>query len=232
MNQMNRIALALALAAGFSSSAWAANPMDKVGIEHNAYLSCLMADEGKMPTLQRLIDRCGYRPDSKPDEFVRTYQPFMPKDTTSTYAERLAPYRAQFSAAEYAFVERIDQVLSPQAQSPEEIDEGLAKLEAQALAQLGDKSTGARAILGSLSVARHSLAYWTPYYSEREPGDVAARWPKWIKVVIRVVATVVADAATGAAVGAFPATAVAAGPAAGAASGAVAGALQDWQNAE
>ncbi|BAV96010.1 hypothetical protein [Lysobacter enzymogenes] len=232
MNKTHRIALALALAAGFASPAWAANPMDKVGIEHNAYLGCLMADEGKMPTLKRLVDRCGYRPEGSVDDFIRTYEPFMPKDTTSTYRERLAPYRAQFTAAEYAFVDRIDAALSPQAQSPEEIDKALAELETQALAQLGDKSTGARAILGSLSTARHSLEYWTPYYSAREPGNAAARWPKWLKVVVRVVASVVADAATAALVGSFPATAPAAGPAAGVASGAVSGALQDWQNAE
>lgn len=231
MNPMNRIALALALAAGFSSSAWAANPMDRVGVEHNAYLSCLMADEGKIPSLQRLIDRCGYRPESKPEEFVRAYEPFMPKDAKSTYAERVAPYRANFSEAEYAFVERIDAALSTQAKSPEELDKALDKLEAQALAQLGDKSTGARAILASLSTARHSLAFWTPYYSERESGEVAARWPRWLKVVVRVVASVAADAATAAAVASIGA-APAAGPAAGVASGIVAAALLDWQNAE
>lgn len=232
MNKTHRIALALALAAGFGSPAWAANPMDQVGIEHNAYLGCLMADEGKMPSLQRLVERCGYRPDGSVDDFIKTYQPFMPTSTSASYRERLAPYRGQFTSAEYAFVDRIDAALSPTAQSPEAIDEQLAKLEAEALAQLGDKSTGARAILGSLSTARHSLAFWTPYYSDREPDEVAARWPKWIRVVVRVVATVVADAATAAAVGAFPATAPAAGPAAGAASGAVSGALQDWQNAD
>ncbi|MGO1072498.1 hypothetical protein [Lysobacter sp. CA199] len=89
---------------------------------------------------------------------------------------------------------------------------------------MGDKSPGARGILASLSTARHSLQFWTPYYIERLEGDAHAKLPKWLRVVIKV-ATVATDAAVGAALGSNPVTVVAAGPAAGAASGIVAGAL-------
>ncbi|MBN7137641.1 hypothetical protein A7A76_23360 [Lysobacter enzymogenes] len=215
------LALALA-AAGFSSSAAAAgNPLDNVGVEHNAYLGCLMADASQPPSLQLLVTRCGYRPQGSLDDFIQTFQPYMPTNPNLSYSQRIEPYRGQFSAAEYAFVKRIEAALSPQAQSPEEIDRALAALEAQALAQLGDKSPGARGILASLSTARHSLQFWTPYYIDRLE-DSHAKLPKWLRVVIKVVATVATDAAVGAVLGSNPVTAPAAGPAAGAASGIVA----------
>ncbi|MEH6419420.1 hypothetical protein [Pseudomonas sp. CGJS7] len=227
MNAKHRIGLsatlALALGACFSSSAWAGNPLDNVGVEHNAYLGCLMADGAPPPSLELLVTRCGYRPQGSVSDFIRTYQPYMPTEARSTYSQRVAPYRTQFTPAEYAFVAKIERALSPQAQSPEEIDRALAALEDQALAQLGDKSPGARGILASLSTARHSLQFWTPYYIEREESQ--SKLPKWLKVVIKVVATVATDAAVGAVLGSNPVTAPAAGPAAGAASGIVAGAL-------
>ncbi|SDW05898.1 hypothetical protein [Lysobacter enzymogenes] len=215
------LVLALA-AAGFSSSAAAAgNPLDNVGVEHNAYLGCLMADASQPPSLQLLVSRCGYRPQGSVEDFIKTFQPYMPTSASLSYSQRIEPYRSQFTAGEYAFVKRIEAALSPQAQSPEEIDRALAALEAQALAQLGDKSQGARGILASLSVARHSLQFWTPYYIDRLE-DSHAKLPKWLRVVIKVVATVATDAAVGALLGSNPVTAPAAGPAAGAASGIVA----------
>ncbi|QQP94426.1 hypothetical protein [Lysobacter enzymogenes] len=228
MSKLHRIgvstAFALVAGLGFSGSALAGNPLDNVGVEHNAYLGCLMADGSQPPSLELLVTRCGYRPQGTVADFVRTYQPYMPTNPNLSYSQRIAPYASQFTPAEYAFVKRIEAALSPQAQSPEEIDRALAALETQALAQLGDKSPGARGILASLSTARHSLQFWTPYYIDRLE-DSHAKLPKWLRVVIKVVATVATDAATGAILGSNPVTAVAAGPAAGAASGIVAGAL-------
>ncbi|MGJ7901576.1 hypothetical protein [Lysobacter sp. 1R34A] len=214
--------IAAAAVAGACSPALAGNPMDHVGVEHNAYLGCLMAQAAggasKGSELEDLVVLCGYRPEGSAEEFVARYTPFLPTQREPSFGERVAPYRQYFSTVEYALLTRIDAALSSQAQSAAEMDKALAEIESEAIAKLDPKSQGGQAVLGGISTARHSLEYWAAHYeAQPEAGRVQAK-RKWWQVVLQIVSVVGADAGCAVAVGAIPGAQAAAGPAAGACS--------------
>ena len=80
-------------------------------------------------------------------------------------------------------VERIDEIVMS-ASDMKEAGEMLESLESEAIARLDAKSANGRVVLGSLSVARHSVAYWSVRADLEEKGASAAkmRWWKWLLV--------------------------------------------------
>lgn len=218
--------IAVALLAGACAPALAGNPQDRVGVEHNAYLGCLVAqgDNGtrKGTSLEDVVDLCGYKPEGSREEFLAKYSQYMPTQRDLRFGERVAPFRKYFDAREAAFLDRIDKALSTDAQSAAEIDAQLAKIENEAVAQLDPKRQGAQAVLAGLSTARHSLEFWNKRYDIEAPaGQVQTAKRKWWQVVLQVITVVGADVACAAGVSAIPGGAAAAGPAAGACSNGV-----------
>jgi hypothetical protein len=194
MDTKNNTLLALGLAlAGFSPSAVfaAENPMDHMGIEHNVYLECLSQSKNRsVSPLQRLVDECGVDPGMPTDEFVKIYQPAIESDPSLPLAIRMALYRNSYTTYEFSYFQRMDNVFNT-AKDAVQADAMLAALEAEAIAKLDPKSHAGGNILGGLSIARHSLRYWT----ETEPrgGMQTARWPRWL----RKLAIVASDIAGG-----------------------------------
>jgi hypothetical protein len=162
----------------------AENPMDSAGIQHNMYLGCLH-ETGKTAanSLVRLVEACGYDAGMPLEEFVRTYQPIVEMDPTITLVEKMSAHRNRFSAYEFSFFERIDDVVK-NAKDTAQADAMFAKLESEAIAELDPKARNGANILGTLSVARHSLRYWSDYKADRSGGTSAKRmrWWKWLLV--------------------------------------------------
>lgn len=167
-----------------SSEPYSDNPMNGVGVAHNAYSGCMAAnrDAGGSP-VEVLAYRCGAPNDGKPEEFVRTYSELAKKtrtDTRLTIAENLRGHRASFGEEQFSYFEDMDRILA-EARSPEEADGGLKALEAQAVKNLGRKENDL-AVLGAISTARHSLELWTKDHP-LEP-ETSGRAVPWLGVVI------------------------------------------------
>ncbi|MGH8080755.1 MAG: hypothetical protein ACREP7_09275 [Lysobacter sp.] len=215
--------IAVALLACACAPAFAGNPMERVGVEHNAYLGCLVAqgDNGarKGSSLEDVVDLCGYKPEGSREEFIGKYASYMPTDRDLRFGERVAPYRKRFDSREAAFLDRIDRALSSDAQSAAEIDAELTKIENEAIAQLDAKRPGSQAVLAGLSTARHSLEFWNKRYDVEAPaGQVQTAKRKWWQVVLQIITVVGADVGCAVGVSAIPGGAAAAGPAAAACS--------------
>lgn len=164
-----KVLLASALAAGLLALGSApgaaqaqANPLDHVGVEHNVYLGCLMhngATQGVQP-LVTLVNICGFDPGMSTAEFVERYQDFAQVDPYAGAVQSMLPYREAFSDDEFAWFGHIDRVLET-ATDFESADAGFAQLEAAAVAQLRQGTPAQQSILAALSVARHSLRFWS-----------------------------------------------------------------------
>lgn len=179
----------ITLALSMSLDARAAdNPQQRVGIEHNLYLACLM-DAGGGSTevaLRNLVDRCGFDPGIPADEFVAFYTKELNIDPFLSVEKRMQPYRAHYTAEEFSYFARIDQIFATSA-DPAEADLALAKLEQEAVARFPGKTDGEASLLALLSTARHSLAYWSapgaPLQARADQvGTRKLRW--WQKVLV------------------------------------------------
>lgn len=180
------IASAFLSLAAFSSLpvAAAVNPVDEAGILHNMYLGCLQeTGNSSADALTRLVEKCGYDPGMPLDAFIAKYRPLTEMDPTRLVAEKMASQRASFSKYEFSFFERIDEIVMS-ASDMKQAGEMLEALESEAIARLDAKSSSGRIVLGSLSVARHSVAYWS-VRAELEgdgAGTARMRWWKWLLV--------------------------------------------------
>jgi len=167
-----------------SSEPYSDNPMNGVGVAHNAYSGCMADNRGAGGApVEVLAYHCGVQHDGKPEEFVRTYGELAKKtrtDTRLSIAENLRGHRASFGEEQFSYFEDMDQILA-EARSAEEADAGLKALEAQAVKNLGRKDNDL-AVLGAISTARHSLELWT---KDRplEPSASGRAFP-WIAVVV------------------------------------------------
>lgn len=215
MRYKTLIASALLLAAACGGSAFAAgNPQDRVGVQHNMYLDCLRSNRVPIEDmLDYLVGQCGYKPEMSMEQFRKTFQWTYDLDPTLPLAKHMDPYRTQFSEREYRFFQRIDEV-NAKAGSLENAAALYERLEQEAVDTLDPRSKGAANVLASLSVGRHSLAYWTRVEGEsRAAGNslvTTARWG-WGKV-LAVVGADIAGAAITTGMGLAPAAgAVAAG---------------------
>lgn len=190
MKHKNRIAKCLllsvlALPAMFPVHASAAeNPMDHIGAQHNMYLSCLLeTGDSAADSLKRLVEKCGYDAGMPLDDFIKAYQPVLEISPLVTITEKMSPQRGSFTAYEFSFFERMDAVVA-QAKDMAHAEALFAELEAEAIAKLDAKTTSGATVLGSLSVASHSIRFWSKYDVD-SAGNVALRmrWWKWLIVV-------------------------------------------------
>lgn len=187
------LAIGLALASlpafsqGFvSSENYSDNPMDRVGVAHNAYTRCLAVNYtggGVAAHVENLVKRCGMPTDGDPAEFIKKHTEIAiatRTDPSLSLVESLRPYRDSFSEEQFSYFEDTDQILAAAA-TPEEADLGLKLLEAQAVKSLG-RSDKDLAVLGAISTARYSLELWT----QDNPiiGTTQNRIPGWLQVVV------------------------------------------------
>ncbi len=164
-----------------ASSVQAGNPMERVGIEHNVYLGCLMRENSNqnIPALARLVDECGLRVGMSTDAFVALYQPQLNQNYDDSVIRQVARYRSEFTAEQFAYFEQIDRIFST-ASNEEEIQSQLARLESHAIANLGSKSRAEQAVFAGLSTAQYSLQFWT----ERGGDAPRAQKAKWWQIVL------------------------------------------------
>ncbi|MBB5885004.1 hypothetical protein DYQ93_02860 [Xanthomonas sp. LMG 8992] len=169
----------------------AENPVDQAGIQHNMYLGCLMdLNPSHDEALTLLVKKCGYDPGMSLERFIATQQPIIDGiDPTRPVTENLAGLRQRFSAEEFAFVVRIDQIVE-NAEDLEAAAVQFEELERDAMAKLDPTTKNGALILGGLSVARHSTRYWSRQAAES--GQFAAegatskkkgRFWKWLGVI-------------------------------------------------
>lgn len=204
-----------ALAQDSESPAPQNNPAESVGIEHNAYLGCLLAQDGiKRPPIEILVYSCGYPTHGDDQRFIEEYSRLVPANPRESYQQRIAPYRSMLSQRQQYYLDSIQAILSESNTGP--IAKQLTLLERAAVAELG-RSHEDFAVLAALSTAKYSFDYWTRDPRALEPQSGAKRPPgtariKWWKIF----AVVLGDAG-GALVGAVaggPAGAVTVGAAA------------------
>lgn len=170
----------------------AGNPMERVGIEHNVYLGCLMRPktDHDIPALARVVDECGLRVGTSTEEFVAQYQPLMNSNYGDSVVGQVARYRSLFTAEQFAYFEQIDRIFAS-ANNEEEIKSQLARLESHAIANLGSKSRAEQAVFAGLSTAQYSLEFWTERHSEL-PSKA-----KWWQIVLSDLAGAVVGTALG-----------------------------------
>lgn len=175
---------ALLVGSAFGTPALAAeNPMDHAGIQHNMYLGCLMDLKASSDVLTVLVKKCGYAPRVPLEQFVATQQPIVDAiDPTRPMTENLPGLRQQFSAYEYSFIVRIDQIVE-NAQDMDAAAVQFADLEKEAIARLDPTSKNGALILGGLSVARHSTRYWSEHAAESGTASKGRFW-KWLAVAL------------------------------------------------
>ena len=156
------LTLAVLVLTGMPAFAGGGNPLDSVGVEHNVYLACLMRDGGdpNVSPLQRVVEECGFDPGTSTEEFVATYAPLVEADPYQTVAERMSRYKEAYTSYQLSYFTRIDQVIA-KAQSAAAADAMFAQLEAEAIARLTTRTVAEQSIFAALSVARHSLRYWS-----------------------------------------------------------------------
>jgi hypothetical protein len=180
-NRKSVLSMSLLLLGGLAGSqALAAeNPMESVGIENDKYLACLMKDKSTADQSQliRVVEVCGYDPGSSVEDFERTYTAFFWTDPKLPVSTRLASHIGYYNAYEFSFFERLDETLA-QAPDAAAAAAGFAKLEQEALARLDPAKETSLSVLSALSVARHSLRYWTSRPAPPStPGGMSA-WKK------------------------------------------------------
>ncbi|MGZ3458814.1 MAG: hypothetical protein ACXU86_09970 [Archangium sp.] len=195
MSMSNLRRAVIVLAALFSGAAFAQNPMDYVGQQHNEYLGCLERvnpDASRNP-LEVLVTDCGFQPEQPADEFIQEYTALMPEDQLAPLSVKLEPYRAEFNDQQYGFALEIENILS--TQTPDEADKALEALEANAVESLGREKADL-AVLSGLSTARYSLRFW-----QANP-PAQAKKAKWWQVVLGDVAGGIVGGVFGGGVGA------------------------------
>ncbi|BDU19681.1 hypothetical protein [Dyella sp. GSA-30] len=148
-----------------SSEKYSDNPMDGVGVAHNAYAGCMAANydqTGKTTPIEVVVYRCGIPTQGDPEAFIRKYTDMANNtrpDPKLSFVENMNRYRENYNAQQFSYFERIDKVLVGST-SPEEADRGLKALEDQAIKELG-RTDGDLAVLGVISTGRHSIELWT-----------------------------------------------------------------------
>ena len=164
-----------------ATSAQAGNPMERVGIEHNVYLGCLMREtsDQNIPALARLVDECGLRVGMSTDAFVAHYQPQLNQNYDDSVVLQVARYRSSFTPEQFAYFEQIDRIFSS-AGDEAQIQSQLARLESHAIANLGSKSRAEQAVFAALSTAQYSLQFW----SERGGDAPRVQKAKWWQIVL------------------------------------------------
>lgn len=187
------------------------NPLDSVGIQHNVYLGCLMNNGGdpSVSPLQRVVEECGFDPETGVEEFVATYSPLVEADPYLTVAERMAPYREAYTDYQFSYFDRIDEVIAV-AEDQARADAMFAELENEAIQNLTTETAAEQSVFAALSTARHSLAYWSENMPREEGAKYAAKKLKWWVKVLVVVGADLLGAAGGTLIG---------GPVVGAAAG-------------
>lgn len=167
-----------------------ANPLDVVGAQRDRTVDCLMT--GKAPTdaeaFAFLARNCGDGPGMPVDAFVEANKALTALDYDAPLAVHAEHFRGQYSAAEFAYFGRIDAVFAS-AKDEMHAAELLTALEAEAVATLDARSASGRSVLGMLSTARHSLAYWSRY--EGSGNEVGAAW--WLPWRTQLYGTVRAE---------------------------------------
>ena len=156
----------------------AENPMEQVGVQHNAMLSCLykVDPSGSSDPFQLMVDVCGLRVDMTGAEFSEEYSQRLPSDPLAPMDEQLKPYREEFSEEQYKYIEEMERVLT--TQEPAAAAKSLASLESRAAGSLGSEK-GDLAVLSGLSTAKYSLRFWL---NGSDP--VPAKKAKWWQVVL------------------------------------------------
>lgn len=183
--------LGVALACATASDASAAeNPQQRVGIEHNVYLDCLMRSGGGTleTALRAVVERCGFDPGTSVDTFVATYTRLLDAEPYLDVTQRMTPYRDLYTDAQFEYFARIDAALASAATAAE-ADRALAALEQEAVARFPGRDAAEASLLALLSTARHSLAYWSasgamPQSAGGGFGTAKLKW--WHKVLIVV----------------------------------------------
>lgn len=153
------------------------NPMDEVGANHNLAVDCLMRDGGPADAsaFERVVKVCGYDPGEPVDAFVERNKPLLELDYQQPIAKHMDAFRDSYTSEEFAYFEKLDTVLET-SEDAKQGEEKLAALEAEAVAKLDPRSESAKSVLGALSTARHSLAYWQTH--EKDVG-AAGIWTPW-----------------------------------------------------
>ncbi|MFZ5637339.1 MAG: hypothetical protein ACOY82_12245 [Pseudomonadota bacterium] len=176
MTKTKIFAPAMLLGSLISASALAAdNPMNRIGLEQNTYVGCLMAKgpTSSITSLERVATECGYDHGVTTEEFVKIYSPLVGTDPLLPSAKRMASHAAVFTAYEFSYFERTDSALAL-ATSYASADASIAKLEEEAIAKLDPKSESGKALLSGLSATRASLKYWAGRSVPYRQGQVMA----------------------------------------------------------
>jgi hypothetical protein len=148
-----------------SAEKYSENPMDGVGVAHNAYAGCMAANydqSGKPTPVEVVVYRCGIPTQGAPEEFIRKHTDMANStrpDPKLSFVENMKRYREDYNAQQFAYFDYINKVLIGST-SPEEADRGLKALEDQAIKELG-RTDGDLAVLGVISTGRHSIELWT-----------------------------------------------------------------------
>ena len=155
----------------------AGNPVEEVGANHNLAVDCLMRDKGPADAtaFERVVTVCGYDPGMPVDEFVERNKPLLELDYQQPIAKHMEAFRDSYKAEEFAYFAKLDNVLET-SEDAKIADDRLAKLEAEAVAKLDARSESGRSVLGALSTARHSLAYWQNHQTDV---GAAGIWTPW-----------------------------------------------------
>lgn len=161
-----------------ATSAYAQNPQEEAGHQHNVYLDCLRKVDPAMERnpFETLIRQCGFDPQGDAGEFIRVNTELMPRDLLQPVAVILEPHRERFTDEQYSYLLRMEEVLST-ARSVDDARRGLEALEAEAVERLAGER-GNEGILGALSISRYSLEYWVG------SGEVFKAKAKWWQIVI------------------------------------------------
>ncbi|XXF77909.1 hypothetical protein P2318_33390 [Myxococcaceae bacterium GXIMD 01537] len=187
--------------AGFAAPAHAAgNPMAYVGEQHNSILACIIENDpvGFEDPFYIIIDICLFNAGVPSAEFSKAYSPLIPRNPLAPLAEQIAPAREAFSDAQYAYISKIESILS--TQSPEQAAKSLDALETQAVRSL-KRGEADLAVLSGLATARSSLKFWTAGDGTGTPPPQAAK-AKWWQVVLGDVAGGIVGGIFGGGVGA------------------------------
>lgn len=148
-----------------SSEKYSDNPMNGVGVAHNAYAGCIATvydPKGKTTPIELLVYRCGFPTQGAPEAFITKYGQLVDQsagDPKLSLVANLKPYRASFSEEQFSYFEDIDQILGT-AKDPEDADRLLKTLEQQAAKALG-RADSDLTVLGAISTTRHSLELWS-----------------------------------------------------------------------
>ncbi|QWF16936.1 hypothetical protein [Lysobacter capsici] len=158
-------AVTLAAPAAEPQSPWGPsnNPMNGAGVAHNAYLGCMLARDptGQRSPLEVLVYDCGMPVEGARDAYVAQNKDFFNQshfNADKSLSENLDPYRSRYSAAQFSYIQGIDQIFATAA-SLSEVESKLAALEDHAVASLA-RGPADLQILGGVSVTRASLQQW------------------------------------------------------------------------